>query len=153
MRKSDIGTGLLGLGSGLWLASAGHDLGIGNMNEPGSGFILFWIGLILAGLSAALAAVGAFGSGSGDGVPFGERWQNVPLVLFYLIVYSALLETVGFIPMTTALLLLLFTTVQPIGWKAAIFSSVAITLTVYVVFGVGLGTRFPAGILESVLVG
>ena len=94
---------LIGLGSGLWLAWAGHDLGIGDMYEPGSGFILFWVGIILAALSAALAASGAFGSNAAsDGAPFGERWQKVPLVLFYLIVYAALLEAVR-IPTTERL--------------------------------------------------
>src|SRR3546814_8247032 len=95
MRLPDVGTGLLGLGAGLWLAYAGHDLGLGDMNEPGSGFILFWIGIIMAGLSAALAGSGLVGSrasagaapesGAESGTAFGEHWRKVPVVLVYLI--------------------------------------------------------------------
>lgn len=157
MRPSDIGTGLLGLGLGLWLVYEGRDMGLGDLHEPGSGFILFWVGAIMAALSALLAGSAVFAGGGGatgaDGSPFGERWRRVPLVLVYLVVYCALLEAVGFIPLTMALLFLLFRTVDPQSWTKAVLYSVAITLTVYVLFGVGLGTRFPAGLLEPLLVG
>ncbi len=163
MRPSDIGTGLLGLGLGLWLVFEGRDMGLGDLHEPGSGFVLFWVGAIMAALSVALAvgaltrsaatAGGDAGRDAGGGSPFGERWRRVPLVLAYLVVYSALLELVGFIPLTSLLLLVLFRTVDPQSWTKAVLYAVAITLTVYVLFGVGLGTQFPAGLLEPLLVG
>ncbi|MET4700594.1 putative tricarboxylic transport membrane protein [Constrictibacter sp. MBR-5] len=157
MRPSDIGTGLLGLGLGLWLVYEGRDMGLGDLHEPGSGFILFWVGALMAALSALLAGsavlAGAGGAAGADGSPFGERWRRVPLVLAYLVVYCALLEAVGFILLTIALLFLLFRTVDPQSWTKAVLYSVAITLAVYVLFGVGLGTQFPAGLLEPLLVG
>lgn len=157
MRPSDIGTGLLGLGLGLWLAYEGRDMGLGDLHEPGSGFILFWVGAIMAALSALLAGsalfAGAGGAAGADGSPFGERWRRVPLVLACLVVYCALLEAVGFILLTIALLFVLFRTVDPQSWTKAVLYSVAITLAVYVLFGVGLGTQFPAGLLEPLLVG
>lgn len=165
MRPSDIGTGLIGLGLGLWLAFEGRDLGLGDLHEPGSGFILFWVGAIMAALSVLLAGsavLAGAGGRSGDApaagdtagdTPFGERWRRVPLVLALLLVYCALLETVGFIPMTALLLLVLLRTVEPQSWLKAVAYSVAITLIVYVLFGIGLGTQFPAGLLEPLLVG
>src|SRR3546814_19815266 len=102
MRLPDVGTGLLGLGAGLWLAYAGHDLGLGDMNEPGSGFILFWIGIIMAGLSAALAGSGLVGfrasagaapeSGAESRTACGEHRRKVPVAHAYLLVYAAVLE-------------------------------------------------------------
>lgn len=155
MRPSDIGTGLVGLGVGLWLLLEGRELDLGTLNEPGSGFILFWVGAIMAVLSALLALSGARASAgrgaAAAGAPFGERWRMVPLVLAYLVVYCALLEAVGFVPLTMLLLLVLFRTVDPQPWTKAVLYSVAIALTVYVAFGIGLGTRFPPGILEPLL--
>ena len=132
------------------LVVEGRDLGLGELREPDSGFVLFWVGVIMAALSAGLM-IGAFmgtGRSSGDvAQPFGSRWRKIPLVLAYLVGYAVLLEAVGFIPLTLILLILLFKTVEPQSWTVAIVGAVATTAAVYVVFAMALGTQFPAGLL------
>ena len=60
-----------------------------------------------------------------------------------------LLEPVGFLPLTVVLLILLFKTVEPQSWTTAILGAIVTTLVVYVVFGIGLGTQFPPGLLDA----
>ncbi len=156
MYAPDLGSGIAGLALGLWLVYEGRELGLGDLRDPGSGFLLFWVGVILAVLSAALAAASllrarravALEGDSGAKPQFGERWRNVPIVIAYLVLYAGLLETVGFIPLTILLLMLLFRTVEPQPWRVAIVYSVLATLTVYLLFGAGLGTQFPKGLLD-----
>jgi putative tricarboxylic transport membrane protein len=149
MRGPDFWSGLLFTLLGIWLAYEGRDLGLGELREPGSGFILFYLGLIMAALSAGVMVSGLV-AGKGTTVASlwaGKRLGKVLLVVAYLTVYAMLLEPVGFVPLTVLLLILLFKTVEPQGWTTAIVGSVVTTAVVYVVFGLGLGTQFPAGLL------
>lgn len=147
MRSPDFLGAVVWLAVGLFLAYQGRELGLGTLIEPGSGFILFWIGLGMAALSLALAGTALAG---GDRSTLGAlwqtaRWRNVVLVLLYLTVYAIVLETVGFIIATVLLLILLFKTVEPQSWTTAIVGALVTTAVVYVVFGLGLGTQFPNG--------
>ena len=148
LRSPDFVSALVMLALGIYLAYQGRDLGLGALSEPGSGFILFWIGLFIAGLALALAITSFAESG---GPTIGQLWDNprwakVPLVLLYLMVYTAVLETVGFLIATPILLILLFKTVEPQSWTTALVGAFATTVVVYVVFGIGLGTQFPNGL-------
>ena len=149
MRSPDFLSALLWLAVGLFLAYDGRDLGLGTLVEPGSGFILFWIGIATIALALGLAATAFV---SPDGATLGRLWQGVQwrktlLVLAYLVAYAAVLEPVGFILATIVLLILLFKTVEPQSWTTAIVGALVTTAIVYVVFGIGLGTQFPNGLL------
>ena len=64
MRSPDFWSALVWLAVGLGLAHEGWDLGLGELREPGSGFILFWIGIAMAALSVGVAVSGSAGAGT-----------------------------------------------------------------------------------------
>ncbi len=146
----DAASSLLWLVLGLGIAWGGRDLGLGALHDPGSGFIFFWLGLIIAGLAVAVL-VGALW-GKGPRIKAGEawagtRWPKVLWVLGGLLLYAASLEPGGFVPATMALLLYLLKVVERQGWWFSAGWAVAATLAAYLVFEVWLGTQLPKGML------
>jgi len=143
-------TSVMAIAIAAYIVQQGLELGVGAASDPGSGFILFWSGLIMIALSAGVFVQSLLPSGDDTTIagPFRDiRWGKVLYVVGLMIVYGAVLETVGFILTTAALLLILFKTVEPQGWIASIVGSVATTLVAWLVFVHWLGTQMPAGLL------
>jgi putative tricarboxylic transport membrane protein len=142
--------------AGFWLvlalgiAAAGQDLGLGTLRDPGSGFMIFWIGVVMTLLSAA-TLVSAVRQPAG--VAFGTlwrglRWQVVPYVAVLLALYAWLLPVVGFPLVTFLLLLTLFKTIETQTWTVAVLGAVLGSAVCYVIFDRLLGTQLPAGVLQ-----
>jgi putative tricarboxylic transport membrane protein len=141
------------IAAGLWLAialgtvSAGRDLGLGSLNDPGAGFMMFWVGVAMAGLSLAVLIGGMRGGSSEAWAWTGVSWWKVPYVAAILVAYAVVLPTVGFPLATLALLFVLFKTVDPLSWTGAAFGAAASTALSWLVFARWLGTHLPAGVL------
>ena len=56
MRKRDIISSLFWLIVGIGVCYGGYDLDLGTLQEPGSGFVFFWMGIIMIGLSIGILA-------------------------------------------------------------------------------------------------
>lgn len=149
MRRADLASSLFWMAMGGFVAWSGWDLELGTVSDPGSGFLLFWVGLIMAGLAAAVL-VNAVRSRPGPArAPAGRgRWGKVALVLFSLVAYAWALPRLGFILTTAVVLVFLFKGVEPQRWSVAILGAVASALIAYLVFKVWLGAQLPAGFLE-----
>ncbi len=151
MRTADLTSGLLCLALALFITLSGWDLGLGTMVEPGSGFMIFWVGVIMTVLSlAALAFAVREPAHRGLGALWtGLSWKKIPYVTILLVIYAWLLPTLGF-PLTTVLfLLVLFKTVEPQSWGVSIGGAIAAMAVAYLVFNRWLGTQLPAGSLWS----
>jgi putative tricarboxylic transport membrane protein len=151
MRTADILAALFWLAIAVGVTASGWDLRVGNLSDPGSGFMIFWIGvamvaLCLAALAIALRQPLTAGLGS---LWAGSRWWHVPYVAALLALYAALLSPLGFPLVTVLLLLVLFKTIEPQGWIAALVGATASTAIAYLVFARFLGTQLPTGTLWS----
>ena len=152
IRNSELWGGLFWLAIGAFVIWAGYDMGLGRLNEPGSGFAFYWIGILMSAL--ALIIVGqALVSG---GPPLsslwaGTRWGKVALVVGLLLVYGVGFQTIGFIPCTLALLLVLMWFVDPVKWWVAIIIAVIATFGVWAALTKWLKIQLPAGILNGIL--
>ena len=149
MRLSDIIAAVFWLAVAVGLVASGWDLRLGRLNDPGSGFMIFWVGVVMVTL--CLAALGIAlrqpASGAMRSLWQGLRWQHVPYVTVLLLVYAWLLPWLGF-PMVTALLLIvLFKTIEPQNWTATLAGAVISTGIAYLVFARWLGTQLPHGTL------
>lgn len=71
--KADLPSGMLWLGIGVFVAYEGYDLGLGVPSDPGSGFVLFWAGLLMAGLALVQLAASVRGHGGG---PIAAMWPG-----------------------------------------------------------------------------
>lgn len=148
MRAGGILAGLFWLALGAGAAHAGWALGLGTLRDPGPGFLLFGIGLIMVGLSAGVvaAAARAAAPAAGPGLWAGTRWPKVVLVLSALLVYAWAFERLGFILSTILLMIFLFKAVEPQRWWIAIGGGVVTALLAYVVFGLWLKAQLPKGV-------
>lgn len=149
--RADTFTALIALGISAFILLQGRELGLGRPNDPGSGFILFWTGIIMTGLSAvllvqSLTAKAEDSSGLGDAFA-GLRWGKVIYVVGLMVLHSAAMEYFGFVLSTAVLLLVLFKTVEPQTWRVAILGSALTTLGAWGVFVAWLGTQMPVGSL------
>lgn len=148
--RADTFTAALMLALSAYIAVEGRELGLGKPSDPGSGYIQFWTGLIMAGLAVVLLVQSLLpGADKGSiGAAFAEvRWGKVLYVTALLVVYTTVLTTLGFIIATAVLLVVLFKTVEPQSWTVAIVGSALTTAVAWGVFVAWLGQQLPAGIL------
>ncbi len=149
--RADTFTALLALALSAFILLQGRELGLGRPSDPGSGFILFWTGIIMTALSAALLVQSLLAraeesAGLADAFA-GLRWGKVLYVMALMLLYTSVVEYFGFILTTAALLLVLFKTVEPQTWRVAILGSALTTFGAWAVFVAWLGTQLPVGIL------
>src|SRR5688500_7701071 len=109
-------------------------LGLGRASEPGSGFILFWSGLILA-LLALLVLVDSLRQGEAKHHESGGiSWPKVFLVLAVLVVYGLVLEKLGFIVTTFLLLSLLLGISGEAKWLTVLAVASGAALSTFALF-------------------
>jgi putative tricarboxylic transport membrane protein len=152
IRNSELWGGLFWLAVGAFVIWAGRDMGLGRLNEPGSGFALYWIGILMCGL--ALAVIGqAFVSGGPtlSSLWASTRWGKVLVVVGLLLIYGVGFETIGFIPCTLALLLVLMWFVDPVDWWLAVIVAVVATFGVWAALTKWLKIQLPAGVLAGIV--
>lgn len=148
--RADTATAALALAVAVFIGVEGYGLGLGRTNNPGSGFILFWVGLAMAALALALLVQSLWpgADAASIGAAFGKgRWGKVIYVVALLIAYTAVLDTLGFVVATFALLVVLFKTVEPQSWRVALAGSALATASAWALFVAWLGTQLPAGLL------
>jgi putative tricarboxylic transport membrane protein len=149
MHSVDILSALFWLGVALGITAAGWDLRLGRLNDPGSGFMIFWVGVAMTALCVAtlVAALRRSADGRLRDLWSGSRWRHVPYVTVLLALYAWLLPTLGFPLMSALLLLVLFKTIEPQGWLVAIAGAILSTAVAWLVFARWLGTQLPIGTL------
>jgi putative tricarboxylic transport membrane protein len=128
----------------------GYDLGLGTLNEPGSGFIFFWVGIIMIGLSMGIFIRALVNEGRLEGEEKlweGIQWWKLISVGTALVFYVYAFTSLGFILSTILLLTFLFKGIGPQPWLRSIFQAVLSALITYVVFSLWLGVQFPRGFL------
>jgi len=151
--RSDRLIPLLWAGVGLYIAHQGYRLELGTLGAPESGFFIFWVGLILAGLSLALFVQALR---SARAVPPHAAWewprvQKGAKLIVALGLYAAVLTWMGFLASTFALLLFLFRGLGPQRWATALALATATTAVCYLLFGLFLGLQFPPGVLPGLV--
>ena len=150
MKSRDFYSSLFWLALGVGVCYGGYDLELGTLHDPGSGFMFFWVGLIMVGLSLVILVQGVRKGGDSQGVRAvfsGLRYPKVIYVLIALSVYAYVFNLLGFIPATVLLLIFLFKAIEPQRWSVAILGAVASSLIAYLVFQVWLGSQLPKGLL------
>jgi putative tricarboxylic transport membrane protein len=149
VNRADLGSGLFWAALALYVCYAGWSLELGSVHDPGSGFMIFWVGVIML-LLALIVVAGAVRRRPGEGpqLAWGARWKKVVMVVALLVGYAWALSWLGFIGTTFLLLIVLFKFVEPQRWSVAVGGAVASALIAYAVFHLWLGAQLPAGILD-----
>jgi putative tricarboxylic transport membrane protein len=149
VKGRDVASGVFWLLVGAFVVWSGWDLELGSVNDPGSGFMFFWIGIVMVALSVAVLAPALRPAAVPHAAIWGTaRWSRVGSVLAALIVYAWLLPRLGFLLTTALVMLFLFKVVEPQRWWVAVAGAVLSALIAYVVFKVWLGAQLPAGVFD-----
>ena len=149
LNNSEFWTGLIGLALGLFVIRSGLKLKLGSINDPGSGYVLFYTGILMClfSISITIAAV------TEGGPTFGSRWEgarwNRPVVIIAsLIAYAIALDQLGFLTSTIPLMLLLLRAIDPVRWTLAVPLAVLAPVGVWWVLKRALSIQLPSGIFE-----
>ena len=129
-----------------------YRLGLGNLHQPGAGFIFFWTAVVMGFLSVGVfARAWVSRKTAGPEAPlFGkENVLKIILVLLSLFLYAFFMESLGFIPITLLLFIFLLGVIEQKKWGLTIFVSIVVTGVSYLLFEVWLKSQLPRGLLES----
>jgi putative tricarboxylic transport membrane protein len=147
VKKSNIIVAFFWIALGTLVCYGATRLGLGTVTEPGSGFIFFWLGLILAMLSVADLAASLRGS---EGIVQEMKemnWVKIARVLLFLLLYAFLLERLGFVLTTFLLLSFLLGWIEQASWTRSLGVAAVAALGSFAVFELWLKIRLPKGIL------
>ena len=148
MKNAELWGGLGWLSFSVFVVFAGRGLGVGAVNDPGSGFLLFWLGLLMCAFSAAILA-----SAVRDGGPSlaslwqDTRWRKVLVIIASLCAFALLLDRLGFLLAAIPLMLLLLRAIDPVPWPIALPVGIGAPLAVWWLLKRLLLIQLPSGVL------
>jgi putative tricarboxylic transport membrane protein len=149
LNNSELWGGLIGLALGGFVIWSGLKLKLGTINDPGSGYVLFYTGILMCAfaISIIVAAV------TEGGATFASRWANARwgkplLIILCLAAFAFALEPLGFLLSTVPLMLLLLRLIDPVRWSLAIPLSIAAPLVMWWVLKHLLAIQLPNGMFE-----
>lgn len=146
MKKADLVTGFVLLVLAGYLIWEALDMPPSRTFGPGSGFLPFWLGVILAALSLILIVTASLrrrNEAEGPLFPGKEGLLTVVKVLGGLALFTILMETLGFIVNTFLFVAYLMGVVQREGRRSVLLTAVLTTASLYIVFQVLLGVALP----------
>jgi putative tricarboxylic transport membrane protein len=149
LNNSELWGGLIGLALGIFVIRSGIKLKLGTINDPGSGYVLFYTGILMClfALTIIVAAV-TEGGPSFASCWEGARWTKPLAIIACLTAFSFALEPLGFLLSAIPLMLLLLRAIDPVRWPLAVPLAVLAPLGVWWVLKRALLIQLPSGIFE-----
>lgn len=147
--NTELWSGLVALALSLFVIWSGVNMGMGSITDPGSGYVVFYAGLLMVLFSLIMLY-----SAVKDGGPtFLSLWRDVlwtkPLIVIVLLIaFTLAFETLGFLFSTIVLLIVLLRVIDPVPWVRAISIAVLVPLVCWYVLVKLLLIQLPAGIFQ-----
>jgi putative tricarboxylic transport membrane protein len=146
LNNSELWGGLIGLALGIFVIRSGLKLKLGTINDPGSGYVLFYTGILMC-VFAATIIVAALTEG---GPTFGSRWQGARwskpvIVIACLTAFAFALDPLGFLLSSIPLVLLLIRLIDPVRWELAVPISILVPTGMWWLLKHMLGIQLPSG--------
>lgn len=149
LNNSELWGGLVGLALGVFVVWSGYKLKIGGIHDPGSGFVVFYTGILMCLFAASIIVAAVTEGGPTIGSLWaGTRWTKPLIVTGCLTLFAFLLQPFGFLLSAIPLLLLLLRVIDPVRWTLAIPLAVLAPLCVWWVLKHGLLIQLPAGMFN-----
>jgi len=153
MNRYDKISGFVWLGVSLGIIASTSHYNFGTLGKPGTGFVPLLSGVIMAGLSLGIILQAALKGKEENkekekGSFFNARWPKLVAALIILFAYALLLDILGFILATFALVLFLLKIVEPTKWHTALSQAAVTTGACYLLFYIVLKVPMPKGIWE-----
>lgn len=147
--NTELWSGLVGLALSIFVVWSGYALKLGTINDPGSGYVMFYAGLLMVVFSLIIL----YGAIKDGGPTFLSLWRNVLwtkplLVIAFLVAFTLVFETLGFLLSTMILLVALLRAIDPVPWPRAIPIAILVPLLFWYVLQKLLLIQLPSGILK-----
>ena len=124
-----------------WYASDHY--AIGRVSRMGPGFAPVALGCVLAGLGTIIALLALRKAiPTADQLPF--EWRPLLAVLTAVLVFSGLVERLGLVPATVALVMLAALAEKPYKPKRTLLLGLCVSALAWLIFSVGLQMTLPA---------
>ena len=149
MEKGNVISGSFWFVVSVFFTIESYRLGLGTLTEPGPGFLFFWAGIFLGILSLSLLVEGwrrIRVEGDRKGIFGNLNLGKIGFLLIATFLYAILLEKLGFILMTLALLVFILGFIEKRGWVFTVSVSAIITFAAHLVFQIWLKGQLPKGI-------
>lgn len=124
-------------------------LGIGQVSNPGAGFMSFYAGLLLIALSLLLAFLEIRKRGSKLPSTFSlSIGKNLIIAFCSLVGFVLILKTLGYLISIGLFVFVLFKTTAPKKWLNPFFWAIGVSLATYFLFSILLKCNFPPGVFH-----
>lgn len=148
MRRADRVTGLLLLAFGVSFVVGARRFPYSSPNGPGSGFLPFWLGLVMAALALMLFVRALRATDPGAAwLPSGRPLARIVVVVVAAALFVGLMGVVGMALGTALFLVGLLRFLERHGWGVSLSVAVGTALINWLIFSYWLGVPFPTGVL------
>ena len=131
----------------LYVGIESFKLGLGTFHSPEPGFMPFLVGTII-GLLGFIILFSEWKHSKAEIEWKAVQWGKIGMILMGIMIYAALLQTLGYL-LTTFLIMGLFFKIFGLQrWTLMILYSFLATLAIYLIFDVWLQCQFPKGFLR-----
>jgi putative tricarboxylic transport membrane protein len=148
MRRADQVSGLLLLTLGAAFTAGARQFPYVSPNGPGSGFLPFWLGLVMIVLALGLVVRATRATDPGPSwLPSRRPLARIVVVTAATAAFVALMGVVGMALGTVLFLVGVLRFLEGHGWPATLGVAVGTALANWLIFSFWLGVPFPVGVL------
>jgi putative tricarboxylic transport membrane protein len=154
--KPDKASSLFFIALSIVIIWSSYRLRLGTPASPGPGLLPFLAGVGLVAVSIVHLLKEGVRAHSGDmgtvkQLWAGMNWHKPMMIAAALILYTIVLDNVGFLASTAVILIFLFRIVEPMRWFVATVSGMAASFVSYAIFALWLQVQLPRGAVERLL--
>ena len=149
INNAELWGGVIWFALGVFVFEHGRRLGFGSINQPGMGFAMFWIGLVMSGLALGISVQAINSEGpSVRALWAGSRWKKTLIVIATFTLYAVCFSRLGFLLSTIPLMLILLRAIDPVRWTLAIPLAFGMPILIWWVLKQLLQIQLPNGLFE-----
>jgi putative tricarboxylic transport membrane protein len=143
---------LVWLGTGVFVCVGSLRLSLGELHNPGPGFLSFYAGLILVLLSLFIHFQSRKVPSAHKKTEPEPIWKNeqrgwkMVMTVGALLAYAVIMNYLGFLISTFIFLAFLLRVIEPQRWSVALLGSLVASVAFYCVFEIGLQSQLPRGL-------
>jgi len=146
MRRLDLYSSAFWLAFSTYIVVESYRLGLGEWDDPGPGYFPFGAAALFGCMALSVFVKSVRGASSPKTVVGGRiHWQNVIMVLVAMVLYTFLLNTIGFVLCTFLIVLFFIRVVALQRWTKSFTMALYIAIGSFLLFSFFLKAPLPKG--------